>query len=195
MKITPQDQQAILQLIERGVEASSSKLAAISGTEWQIRTTSLKACTEPQDYEKLGQPGQYVFGAHCQAPGKMCLALFPERSAALLARTFLAGSGKGLDTTPQMQELAVAEVSNIVINAAAGAVADRCGMAFILSAPKSVRGARAEVIKAAFGDFKPFGKIFSAYIHLASHELAADCTLMLMLDDLIVNFILSTVDR
>jgi len=194
MEITAQDQKAILQLIEQGVEASAGKLAKISRTQWEIRTTSMKAYAKPEDYAELNQPSQYFFGAYCQATGKMFLSYFTSRSAALLTQSFLAGSRRGLQATPQMQETAVIEVSNIVINAVAASLADRCGMAFILSAPKSVRGARADILKAAFGDFVATGKIFSAYIHLASKEIAADCTLMLLLDDLIVNFILNAIE-
>ncbi|HBT61610.1 MAG TPA: hypothetical protein DEB40_07690 [Elusimicrobia bacterium] len=195
MEIQPQDQKAILQLIERGVEGSAAKLAAISRTDWQIRTTSFKAYATPGDYAELKAASQYFFGASCQAPGKMFLALFTSRSAAIITKAFLAGSGKQMEATVQMQEMAIAEVANIVINAVSNSLADECGMAFILSAPKSSRGARADIIKAAFGDFAARGKIFSAYIHLSSSDLSTDCTLMLMLDDLIVNFILNALDR
>ena len=195
MDITPQDQKAILQVIEQGVEECTAKLAAISRTNWQIRTTSLKAYSGPQDYAELQAPSQYFFGAHCQAPGKMFLALFSSRSAALLTQSFLGSVRPDIEPTPQVQENAVAEVGNIVINAVANGLADRCGMAFILSAPKSVKGARADIIRDAFGDFKPSGKIFSVYIHLSSSEISADCTLMAMLDDIIVNYVLNALDR
>lgn len=195
MEITPHDQQAILQLIERGVDQSTAKLAAISRADWQIRTTSLKAYATPEDYAELKAPSQYFFGAYSQAPGKMFLAMFNSRSAVLITKAFLSRGGQGQEPTPKMQELAVAEVANIVINAVAASLADRCGMAFILSAPKLARGARADIIQAAFGDFKPSGKIFSAYIHLASKELTADCILMLMLDDIIVNYVLNALEH
>ena len=59
----------------------------------------------------------------------------------------------------------------------------------------SVRGARADIVTAAFGALQPVGKVFSATINLSSQDIAADCTLMMMLDDLIVNFILNALDR
>lgn len=195
MEIAPPDQKAILQLIESGVKRSSAKLAAVSRAEWQVCTTSLKAYSKPEDYAELHQPSQYFFGAHCRAPGKMFLALFNSRSAALITKAYLAGSGKGYDATPQMQETVIAEVANIVINDAAGSLADRCGMAFILSAPKTVRGSRSDIVTAAFGEFSPAGKVFSVWVQLVSKEMTADCALMLMLDDLILNYILNALDR
>ncbi|MDD5657630.1 MAG: hypothetical protein PHF00_10310 [Elusimicrobia bacterium] len=195
MEITPQDQKAILQLIEQGVDSCAAKLAAVSRTQWQIRTSSLKAYAKAEDYAELQAPSQYFFGAHCQAPGKMFLALFSSRSAVLLTQAFLCSTRPDIEPTPAVQEAAVAEVSNIVINAIANGLADRCGMAFILSAPKMSRGARADIIREAFGEFKPSGKIFSVYIHMGSKELSADCTLMVMLDDIIVNYVLNAIDR
>jgi chemotaxis protein CheY-P-specific phosphatase CheC len=195
MQITPDDQKAILGLLEAGTEASTSKLAAISRTQWTIKTTALKAYATAEDFAELGQPSQYFFGAYGTAPGRVFLSYFTSRSSAMMTQAFLAGSRRGLQATPQMQEVAVAEVSNIVINAVAAAMADRCGMAFILSAPQSVRGARADIITAAFGALQPVGKIFSATITLASQDIAADCTLMMMLDDLIINFVLNALGR
>jgi hypothetical protein len=195
MQITSDDQKAILGLLEAGIGASTDKLAAISRTQWSIKTTALKAYATPEDFAELGAPSQYFFGAYCSAHGRVFLSYFTSRSSALMTQAFLASSRRGLEATPQMQEVAVAEVSNIVINAIAAVLADRCGMAFILSAPKTVRGARADIIKAAFGALQPVGKIFSATINLASKDIAADCTLMMMLDDLIVNFILNALGR
>ncbi|MFA6002536.1 MAG: hypothetical protein WC881_00560 [Elusimicrobiota bacterium] len=194
MEINPQDQKTILQLVEQGVDSCTSKLAAISKTDWQLRTTSMKAFVKADDYIEKGHPSQYYFGAFCQSSGRVFLAFFNSRSAELITKSFISGS-KGLQATPDMQEVAICEIANIVINAVAGSLADRCGMAFILSAPKPVRGAKADMIKAAFGDFSNMGKVFGAYIHLSSQELAADCTLMLMLDDLFVNFILNALDK
>ncbi len=195
MKITSDDQKAILGLLEAGIAASTSKLVAISRTQWSVKTAALKAYATADDFAELGQPSQYFFGAYCSSPGRVFLSYFTSHSSAVMTQAFLASNRRSLQATPQMQEVAVAEVSNIVINAIAAALADRCGMAFILSAPKSVRGGRADIITAAFGALQPVGKIFSATITLSSQDIAADCTLMMMLDDLIVNFILNALDR
>jgi len=195
MQITPEDQKAVLGLLEAGIGASTSKLSAISRTQWAIKATALKAYATAEDFAELGAPSQYFFGAYCTSPGRVFLSYFSSRSSAMLTEAFLANSKRGLEATPQMQEVAVAEVSNIVINAIASSIADRCGMAFILSSPKSVRGARADIVTAAFGALQPVGKVFSATINLSSQDIAADCTLMMMLDDLIVNFILNALDR
>jgi hypothetical protein len=195
MQITLDDQKAILGLLETGIEASAAKLAVISRTRWAIKTTALKTYATAEDYAELGQPSQYFFGAHCSSPGRVFLSYFTARSSALLTQSFLANNRRGLEATPRMQEVAVVEVSNIVINAVASSLADRCGMAFILSAPKIERGARTDIIKAAFGALQPVGKIFSATINLSAQTIAADCTMMMMLDDLVVNFILNALDR
>src|SRR5208337_4561870 len=97
---SPEDQKAILQLVEAGVEASTAKLAAISRTEWTIRTTALKAYATPEDFAELGQPSQYFFGAYCQSPGRMFLAYFSSRSSALMTQSFLANSRRNLQATP-----------------------------------------------------------------------------------------------
>ena len=68
-------------------------------------------------------------------------------------------------------------------------------MAFILSAPKTARGSRSDIVTASLGDFSPAGNIFSVWIQMVSCDMTADCTLMLMLDDLILNFIINVLDR
>ena len=137
MQITPEDQKAVLGLLEAGIGASTSKLSAISRTNWAIKATALKAYATAEDFAELGAPSQYFFGAYCTSPGRVFLSYFSSRSSAMLTEAFLANSKRGLEATPQMQEVAVAEVSNIVINAIASSIADRCGMAFILSSPRA----------------------------------------------------------
>jgi hypothetical protein len=193
MDITRQEEQAILRLVEQGVGAIAGKLAKISRSQWDIRTLSQKANDTPEEYLELPQPGQYFVGAYCQAVGKMFLSYFTPPSAASITRAFLGDRRQDVLATPHMQEIAVAEVSNIVTNEVAGRLADSCGLAFLLASPKSVQGTRAEIMKAAFGNFAGTGKIFSAHIHMSSKEIAADCALMLMLDDLIVNYILNAI--
>ena len=190
MEITPQDQKTILRFVKRGVAASSSKLAAISRTVWDIRGISLEACARPEDCAQLKEPSESYLGAYCQAPGKLFLAFFSELSAARSTLPLMSGGAGGRLSTPQRREAAVAEVANIVINAVADALAEPGGVAVILSAPKCVRGQRADIIKAAFGNLFPSGRIFSVFIHMASQEIAADCTLLMMLDDVNVNFLL-----
>lgn len=195
MEMTPEDQKAILKLIERGVEASAVKLGAISRTDWDIHTTSLKIYATAKAYAELTQPSQYYFGASCRAPGNMFMAFYSGRSAQLITKAFLASAPKGVKATVEMQQHAVLEVSNIVINAVAGVLAEHCGLSFILSAPTPLRGSRGDIIQQAFGAFSHIGKMYGAYIHMSSSKLAADCTLMLLLDDAVVAHILHTVDR
>ena len=192
MLISPENEKLILRVIEQGVDRSAAKLAAISKAEWEMRTTSLKTYAKPVDYEELKAPSQYFYGAYCQSPGAMFLALFTSRSASVIARAFLEAGGRDSgQANSSMQELAVAEISNIVINAMASVLADRCGTPVILTAPICARGARADIIQKAFGDFTPAGNVFSAYIHLASRTLPTDCNLLLMLDDVTVNYLIN----
>ncbi len=191
MLINAENQKLILRIIEQGVDQCATKLAAMSRADWDMRTTSLKAYAKPDDFAELKAPSQYFYGASCQSPGAMFLALFTSRSAAIITHAFLGKGRPDFKASPSMQELAVAEISNIVINAVASVLADRCGTPVVLSAPKPSRGARADIIQQAFGEFKPAGNIFSAYIHLAAPTLTTDCTLLLMLDDVTVNYLIN----
>lgn len=191
MAMNPENEKVILRIIEQGVDQSAAKLAAISKAEWDMRTTSLKAYAKTQDYGEVKAPSQYFYGAYCQSSGAMFLALFTSHSASVIAKAFLGGACPNSQVSASMQELALAEISNIVINAVASVLADRCGTPVILSAPVAAKGARSDIIQQAFGNFKPAGSVFSAYIQLASSSLTTNCTLLIMLDDVTVNYLIN----
>ena len=80
-----------------------------------------------------------------------------------------------------------------LINGLSGELAERQGMARIISSPKSAWDKKASIYDLAFGDLPSVDddSMLSVLIHISSPLLAADCTLMLRLDLLSANFLVN----
>jgi chemotaxis protein CheY-P-specific phosphatase CheC len=176
--------QPLLRLIERGVSLSADKLAKISRTDWNTQTVSINAAPiEEFRGNSLKDETDHV-GAFFTMPGGVFLVVFPARSAAAFADAFLPRSEKNPPVIADRERECLAEISNIVVNAVAGAVADACGASFFMSAPRMAWGKKRELLKQAPGYLSPPGEQYTvmAYVHMSSNVLSADCNMFILLN-------------
>ena len=187
-------QTQILALIAKGVARSTRKLAALSGQGWDMHVISLDVGSGERFRAILARDAREHLGVWFSAPGERYLVLFSHESGeALLKASPLDSSGRR-PMSPAWERATLTEAANILINGLSGELAEGQGMVRIISGPKSMTGRKADIYGRAFGDLAPLGgdSMVNVLIHIASPELAADCTLMLRMDALNANFLVNT---
>jgi hypothetical protein len=192
MKLADSDQAQLLAIFEKGVAKSTEKLTALSGMPWNIHVISLDVGTGERFHSILSRDTREYFGAIFANPGENYLVLFSEESGrALLTASFPARGGKRR-ILPSMEQSALAEIANVLINGLSGELADCHGMIRVISAPTTAWGRKAAIYEQAFGALLVHERMVDVLIHVSSPRLAADCTVMLRLDALNANFLLHT---
>lgn len=122
-------------LVERGAEHVRERLDRMSPLAWRI--DSLDWDVPYQDvlysFPKGGSPLDKLYGSYFSMPGAAVMAVFPASTAASLTQQVVASFGAVSKTIPPEQ--ALAEVSNILVNAIGGVLADACKFSFFLPPP------------------------------------------------------------
>lgn len=183
MSPSEESQQALIELIEKGVSASADALASVSHTQWMTQTTSVNTDGIEAVQKRVADDAKPYYGAYCTTDGAVFLLMVPKQSGPALAQAFLSGRKSRPGSVPPREEVCVAEISNIVINAVSNTLADACDDAFFLSAPEMVLDKKAVLLKVALDKLKTAGESFAimTYVHMSSEELSSDCTVVLLL--------------
>lgn len=183
MNTSESSEQGLLSLIEKGVENSASKLAALSHADWDTQTVSIKTASVSMIQDSMLRDDKDQFGAYFTMPGGVFLVMFPVRSGAAFADIFLPSGEKHQNAIKNREQESMAEISNVVVNAVAASIADACDTAFFLSAPQMSQGKKKDLLQAAPDMIQTPGEKFAvmAYVHMSSAALSSDCTVVLLL--------------
>lgn len=184
MTLSDSAQQALLKLIENGMNASADKLAKISHTRWQMQTTSISTAPLERFESILAPDDNDHYGAYFSMPGGVFLVILSQKSGSAVADAYLSQGGKRLESKRELVQEAVAEISNVVVNTVAATLADACDMVFFLSAPEMTYGKKEYIMTEAPKKFKSSGENFTimTYVHMSSPSLSSDCTVVILLN-------------
>lgn len=193
MNIIESEQAQLLEIFKKGAARSTEKLEAVSHMPWSIDIISLDIGSGERFRSILERDKAECLGAHFSVPGERYLVIFSQESGEALLNAALTSEAAGLRTSPEMAQSVLAEIANILISGLSGGLADRQGMARIISGPTMVKAKKAEIYRQAFGSLVCVdGAMVNVLIHISSPQLAADCTVMLRIDSLNANFLLRT---
>jgi chemotaxis protein CheY-P-specific phosphatase CheC len=182
MKLEDGTRSELFKLIEAGVFGSAERLAKMSGTTWQMQSVSVKmGSTEKPVYAK--EDGDQL-GSYFSMQGGFFLVIFSQKSGAKVADVFLKRSTKPSESVLERQQMALAEISNVMVNAVVTALADACDTVLFISAPESMAGTRDSLVKQAIEKAKNSnsGFVISTSVHMSSPALASDCTVIFLID-------------
>ena len=196
---SPEADKKLLALIEEGVSASADALAAVSRTNWTTQTTSIDMAgsgSVKSVQARLAKDQTDQYGAFLSMPGAIFLLMLPKKDGAGLARAFLGGRSRPGTAAPR-EEVCVAEIANVVINAIANAMANACDDSFILSAPTMILAKKEPLLKLAVDELEAGGETYAimTYVAMASETLSSDCTIMLLLSPVFRGRILKALGR
>lgn len=186
-------QAQLLSIFETGVKRSTERLTTLSKMPWDIHVISLDVGSDNVFRSILARDAREYFGVSFSAPGERYLVMFSHESGRALINASAPAFAQGKTPIPSMEQSTLAEIANILIGGLEGELADRQGMIRIISGPTTMQSTKTDIYEKVFNDLPPVSQLMvNAMIHISSPELAADCTLMLRLDSLNANFLLTS---
>lgn len=183
MAVSEPARRKLLKIVKSGLDQGVETLAKISKTNWHIVMSALLT-GEAEEASIPGEVSKDYYGAYFTMPAGAFLMLITERSGRALTNSFTAALLR--KESGQRQEFdvdGIAEISNIIVNAVAGPLADACETGFLISAPQVSRGTKEELYRASLKRFKAGGAMYSVMVptQLASWGVVSDCTLIVLL--------------
>ena len=193
MTIAEEAQDQILNVLQKGVQRSTSRLTALSKTRWDCHIISVDRGPGARFQSILARDAREHFGVYFSSPGERYLVIFSEESGQAVVQASPYARPGVKPVAHGTNQPILMEVANILINGLSGELAERQGMARVISSPRSVWSKKLQIYERAFGDLPAVDtdSMLSVLIHISSPALAADCTLMLRLDMLSTTFLLS----
>lgn len=183
MTVSEPARRKLLNIVKSGLDQGVETLAKISKTNWHI-VISAVLTGEVDEAPIPGEVSKDYYGAYFTMPAGAFLVLISERSGRALTNSFTAALlGKASAPRQEFDVDGIAEISNIIVNAVAGPLADACETGFLISAPQVSRGAKEELYRASLKRSKAGGGMYPVMVptQLASRGVVSDCTLIVLL--------------
>ena len=165
-------------------------MAKLSGEQWGVHIVSADEGSGRKFQSILARDSRAHYGVAMSTVGQKYLALFSQESCRSVAKSFLRQAGSRISVYDETD--AVGEISNILVNSIAAAIAQYQGTSHLVAAPETSWGKKADLFEQAFGSAPDEASdMTSALIHICSPTLSSDCTLLIQLDRLSVVFLLN----
>lgn len=169
--------------IDAGAAAAAAKLSKLSRTPWNVESIELDGPPEQALADLLSGVSEDQHGSCVAMTGGALLVLFSLRAGLLVAHRFTSPHSAEVDLLNEPERQALAEISSMVANAIAGALADALGRPLKMSPPDArVARQREHLVRAIKTFEEPAAPTHTAFVRLRSKELAAECRVILMLD-------------
>lgn len=189
------EKERVASLIEGGVSRAADKLGRLSRTEWGVVSSSTDEVPIVRLLSSFSrQEGEHVAAAlraEADIPTEVVL-LFSARSAQAVSAAVTRPWEAAMRALPNLVELTIGEVSNILAQSVIGGLADELGRTVILSVPGVRRGRKADLLGSALERYDGRRDVLlSSHVELYSAELAADCSMVLACDSGVLHKLLS----
>jgi chemotaxis protein CheY-P-specific phosphatase CheC len=168
----------VLRVIGAGLDAASARLEKLSHTKWTMQTVSVRQFNAEEFTASFAKDHSEGFGVLFSAGGTSFVVFLSASSATSICRAFLGTSYKS-----STERDAVAEVSNIVVNAMIDEIGDATGELLLLNAPRVVEGLRSGIMLRALESFRAGGQPdpIVSQVHMMAEGLSADCSIILLM--------------
>ena len=168
----------LMRVIGAGLDAASARLEKLSHTKWTMQTVSVRQFSPGEFSASFSADAGEGFGVIFTAAGSSFVVFLSAPSASAICRAFL---GKAYKSSAERD--AIAEVSNIVINAMIDEIGEATEEMLLLSAPRVVEGQRSGIMKRALESFRTEGRPnpIVSQVHMMAEGLSADCAVILLM--------------
>ncbi|MBI5242944.1 MAG: hypothetical protein HY922_04565 [Elusimicrobia bacterium] len=176
--------EALIRLLEGSVARSSQLLAKLSHTPWGVMSSSINEIPPVRLLSWFSRESEPQLASRFKArPGIPLdlLVFFPVSSAQAVTEAFTRSCSEKVRQLPDLVPLTIAEVSNILAQGAIATLADEVKKSFILPAPETRRGSKAQLLESAFEDYDGRTDILMlTHVDLYSERLSAQCSMVIM---------------
>ncbi len=174
-------------LIEEGVANSAEALAKMSRTEWGVVSSSTKEIPAVRllswfERSKMEHVAA-SFNSNSDFPMDIIL-MFSEKGAQAVTDAVTKPFSERLTRMNDLMRLTIGEVSNIVAHGIIGTLADKFDQTVILTVPEVKVGPKAEILAKSLERYD--GRkdvILLSHVDMFSENLAAECSMVLVIDE------------
>ena len=183
-QFSPDEIQAIERFLDAGIFLSAEKLAAMSGTTWDIVSSSVQELPVIRVISMFHQDQETCYGVHMQSSSALpaqVLVFFKEPSVRRLTAAVVSRS-KGLQGLPEPERAVIPEISNIIGQAVLKSIADSLKIRLVLSVPALHVGKKSVIFTEAIGKLEGHEETAVLMrLDMSSGKVAAECSLALVL--------------
>ena len=168
----------LFKVIGAGLDSASARLEKLSHTKWTMQTVSVRQFKPEEFIASFASDHSEGFGVLFSAGGSTFVVFLSAPSATSICRAFLGPAYKA-----SSERDAIAEVSNIVVNAMIDEIGDATEELMLLNAPRVVEGQRSGIMMRALESFRAGGQPnpIVSQVHMMAEGLSADCSIILLM--------------
>ena len=184
MILTLAQKAAFTRLMEAGISRSADLLGKMSNTKWGIVASSLNEITAVRLLTWFHRDGGKYMGARVASradPSMEFLVLFPDKSSKAVTAAVTRPYARRLEKLPDLLQLTIGEVSNVLAQGIIGVLADELGQTIFLSSPHVVGGTKSGILSDALNEYD--GRqdmLMMAHMDLYSENLSAECSVVVI---------------
>lgn len=186
MNLTVQEKERIQALIEEGVSRSADRLGKLSHTQWGVMSSSTNEIPVVRLLSWFNRETSDHVAAVLRASEDIpteAMMIFSEKGAQAVVNAVTKPWAEKMKALPNLLELTIGEVSNILAQSVIGALADQFGKTVILSVPSVSRGQKAQLLASSLERYDGRKDVLlMSHVELFSEDLAADCSMVLVID-------------
>lgn len=186
MNLTVREMERVQSLIEEGVGRSADRLGKLSRTQWGVMSSSTSEMPAVRLLSWFQRAKDDHVAATLRASGDIpteAVLIFSAKSATAVADAVTHPWAERMKALPNLVELTIGEVSNILAQSIIGALADQFEKTVILSVPEVSRGPKVDLMARALDRYD--GRkdlLLMSHVEMYSTDLAADCAMVLIVD-------------
>lgn len=186
MNLSTREMERVQALIEEGVVRSTDRLGKLSRTQWGVMSSSTNEIPAVRLLSWFQRAKEDHVAATLRADGEIpteAVLIFSAKSAAAVADAVTKPWAARMKALPNLVELTIGEVSNILAQSIIGALADQFEKTVILSVPQVTRGNKVELMAKALERYDGRKAVLlMSHVEMYSTDLAADCSMILIVD-------------
>lgn len=179
MSLTLQEKDTLTRQLETGAGRASERLGKMSKTEWGIMTSSIKEIPPVRLLSWFDRCEREHVSARFRCAENVpleILVIFPAESAQAVTDAVAKPFSARMQKLPNLVELTIGEVSNIMAQSLIGAMADDFNQTIILSVPEVGRARKVKLLSDALEDYDGRQDVLlMSHIEMFSENLSAEC--------------------
>ncbi len=181
--LSPLELDALTELVNLGVSNAALSLREMVGEEVLLSVPKVQMVTREEAIANLSErEAKRLVGVHQDFEGDIkgrALVIFPEAKSFELVRA-VAGGELSLEDIIELEQEALAETGNVLLNGCLGTIANHLGRSLRISLPEVIYGEGAEFFEA--GPQSKADQVLFIYINFAVHQRDIHGYIAMLLD-------------
>lgn len=174
---------ALQEVLESGAKLCAAQLERISKAAWESAQFSMDETAEEALERMVGALGDDLYGDWFAAPGSAYLIVIPRACGMRLTNRFTKDHAEMIDMLEQRETIALAEISNIIVNSFVTSLAEALDEDLIVSAPTPMLDCTRDLLVKSLSKHSSPGRYAIACLaRLGSKALSSELSIIVFLE-------------